>query len=252
MTRRHTLVLGAWVYALALIATAPAALLDAALKDSSGGRLRLTEAQGTLWSGAGDIEVRDPARGVAYGMRVGWRSRPASLLRARLDFAIDVKEAAKPFPLSLCLSGIEVKDADITLPASALGIAVPKLAPLSLTGDLHLHVASLTLDRTHPAVRATLRWLIAGSTLTRVSPLGAYELQLGSAGNTLRASLRTLEGPLALNGEGSWANGTAPVFRVTARVAPEHERELAPLLRLIAVERGRGTFDLDSVALTRR
>jgi len=38
----------------------------------------------------------------------------------------------------------------------------------------------------------------------------------------------------------------APRFLITARVPAQHQEQLAPLLRLIAVERGAGIFELNS------
>jgi hypothetical protein len=58
--------------------------------------------------------------------------------------------------------------------------------------------------------------------------------------------LRTLEGPLQLEGKGTWSNGAPPSFLVTARVPAQHQQQLAPLLGLIAVERGVGRFELSS------
>ena len=63
-------------------------------------------------------------------------------------------------------------------------------------------------------------------------------------GATVQASLRTLQGPLQLDGRGSWASGRNPEFQGNARVPPQHMQQLAPLLRMIAVERGDGRFDL--------
>jgi hypothetical protein len=61
---------------------------------------------------------------------------------------------------------------------------------------------------------------------------------------TVHAYLRTIEGPLQLEGKGSWTQGERPAFLAMARVPPQHQQELAPLLRLIAVERGEGRFEL--------
>jgi len=57
----------------ALIVLAPATLIDARLERASDGRLRLAEASGTLWSGAGQIEMRDRMRrsGCKLGVRTG-------------------------------------------------------------------------------------------------------------------------------------------------------------------------------------
>jgi len=146
--------------------------------------------------------------------------------------------------VTLSWSRIELANADVNLPAAVLGLAVPKLAPLGLTGDAAIHIATLTMARDAIAGSAALQWRAAGSALSPVSPLGDYELRVDGAGRTARAILRTIEGPLQLDGKGSWTHGARPVFLATARVLPQHQEQLAPLLRLIAIERGEGNFEL--------
>lgn len=60
----------------------------------------------------------------------------------------------------------------------------------------------------------------------------------------MTAVLRTLDGVLQLDGSGTWANGAMPAFKATARVAPLQREQLEPLLRMIAVERGAGNYEL--------
>ena len=62
----------------------------------------------------------------------------------------------------------------------------------------------------------------------------------------MHAELRTLAGPLQLDGKGTWANGAAPNLLATARVPPQHQEQLSPLFRLIAIERGAGVFELQT------
>jgi general secretion pathway protein N len=236
--------LGLGAYALGLIVTAPASLIDAGLEQASGGSLRLAEAQGTLWSGTGQIELRDRMRRTGVAKSIAWQVLPAYLLRGQLRCEVGLDHAAKHFPVTISLAGIEVADADIDLPAAALGVGVPKLAPLGLTGDVLLHVARLAFGRSAVRGNATLQWRAAGSAFTRVSPLGDYELRLDGEGAALHATLRTLRGPLQLDGNGSWTTGGNPAFLGTARIAPEYLQQLAPLLRMIAVERGEGRFEL--------
>ena len=236
--------LGLGAYALGLIVTAPASLIDAGLEQASGGGLRLAEAHGTLWSGTGQIELRDRMRRSGVAKSIAWQVLPAYLLRGQLRCEVGLDLAAKRFPVTVSLAGIEVADADINLPAAALGLAIPKLAPLGLTGDVLLHIARLSFRRNGVHGNATLQWRAAGSAFTRVSPLGDYELRLESEGSAVRASLRTLQGPLQLDGNGSWTSGGNPAFLGSARVPPEHLQQLAPLLRMIAVERGDGRFEL--------
>ena len=238
------LAIGLVIYTVALVATVPATLLDASLQRASHGRLRLAEAQGTLWSGSGQIEIRDSGGRTGVAKSFVWRVVPESLLRAHLVCEVGLGQSGKLFPVTISLSRIELANADISLPAAVLGLGVPKLAPLGLTGDVLIHVASLSIARDTMEGNATLQWRGAGSTLTPVSPLGDYEVRLDAEGRTVHAFLRTIEGPLQLDGEGSWTQGNNPAFLAMARVPPEHQDQLAPLLRLIAVERGEGRFEL--------
>jgi general secretion pathway protein N len=236
------LVLGA--YAVGLVATAPASLIDSGLQQATEGRLRLTDTRGTLWSGTGQMELRDRMQRTAVARSIAWRVLPLYVLRGQLRCEVSLDQAAKQFPVTLSASKIEVTEADINLPAAALGAVEPKLAPLGLTGDVLLHVASLALGRKTIEGNAILQWRGAGSAFTRVSPLGDYELRFDAEGTSVRANLRTLQGPLQLDGKGSWATGGNPVFLGTARIPPEQRQQLTPLMRMIAVERGEGVFEL--------
>ena len=239
---------GCGAFAAAVIATsialAPATLMDARLAQASNGRLRLAEARGSLWSGAGWIEVREADGRAGIARRVAWRVLPESLLRGRLVAEVELDQAAKPFPVTLSLSRMEIAGAGIRLPAAALGLGMPRLAPFRLTGDVLLNITQLSLERGRADGDATLLWRGAGSALTPISPLGEYEVRLKAGGAGIEAILRTLEGPLQLDGKGSWMNGAAPSFVVTARIPAPQQDQLAPLFRLIAVERGAGTFEL--------
>lgn len=244
MSRWQLLSIGLAAYALGLIATAPATLIDARLEQASAGGLRLAEASGTLWSGTGQLEIRDASRSSGIAKNIAWRIRPAYLLRGKLLYEVALDHALKRFPVTITVSRIEVADADVNLPAAALGLGVAKLAPLGLSGDMLLHIARLSFGRGTVQGNATLQWHGAGSAFTRISPLGDYELRFDGDGTAVRASLRTLQGPLQLDGQGSWTSGRRPVFRGSARVPPQQQEQLAPLLRMIAVQRSEGRFDL--------
>jgi len=244
MKRWSLLAIGLGAYAFALIATAPATLVDAGLRRASDGRLRLAEAQGTLWSGTGQLEIRDASGRTGVAKTLDWRVVPGSLLRGHLVCEVGLDQAAKRFPVTISVSRIELANADISLPAAVLGLGVPKLAPLGLTGDVLVHVTTLSIGRSATRGGATLQWRSAGSALTPVSPLGDYELRIEGEGPVVRATLRTLQGPLQLDGKGSWTRSDSPAFLAIARVPAQHQQQLAPLLRLIAVERGDGSFEL--------
>lgn len=244
MKRRYLIAIGLLVYVVAVLAATPATLIDGALRRASEGRLRLTEARGTLWSGSGQIEVRDSGGRTGIAKNLVWRLLPESLLRGRLICEVELDQSGKRFPVTISMSRIEIANAEINLPAAVLGLGVPKLAPLGLTGEVQLRVTSLSIESREMQGNATLQWRDAGSVLTSISPLGDYELRLDGEGATVHAYLRTIEGPLRLEGKGTWVNGKNPVFLATANVPAQHQQQLAPLLRLIAVDRGEGSFEL--------
>jgi general secretion pathway protein N len=235
---------GLGVYAIALFVTAPATLADGAVQRASQGRLKLAEARGTLWAGSGQIEVRDAAGRVGLSKRLAWRIRPGDLLRARLRYDVEVGRGSQPFPLMISWSQIELANADIDLPAEALSLGLPRLGPLELSGELNLKIGHLSIGRGAVRGDAELQWRTAGSGFSPVWPLGDYELRWDGQGRQGSTTLRTLKGPLELRGQGSWAFGRAPAFAATADAPPEIRRQIAPLLRMIAVERGEGHFEL--------
>lgn len=242
MKRWHFLAFGLGFYSLALVVTAPATLADAALQNFSDGRLRLADAQGTVWSGSGQLLIRDAQEHIGVARPLVWRLHPGALWRAQLAYEVDLGNGSTPFPVTASWSRIELAHADIELPAATLGYVVPRLAALELGGDVHLQVANLAIGHGSLQGDATLQWRDAGSALSPVSPLGDYDLHLEGAGAVTRATLTTQKGPLQLQGQGSWATGGRPVFTLGAKVPPEFRQRLEPFLQLIAVKQIDGSF----------
>ena len=242
--RWRALAIGLAFYAAGLIAMAPATLLDARLAQAFDGRVRLADARGTIWGGSGRLEVRDAQGRSAYASALAWQFSPASFLRARLVYDVALGRPAIRFQVAASPSRVELASINVQVPAEVLGLAVPKLAVLELSGDLRFQARNLTLGNGYLRGDATLQWLDAGSALTPVSPLGRYEFRVDGNGSSGQALLRTLQGPLSLDGKAEWGPGVAPRLAATARVPPRYRDQLSPLLRLIAVERGPGQFEV--------
>lgn len=244
MKRWTMIAIGLGVFTLALVVTAPATLVDAGLQSASDGRVRLAEARGSVWSGSGQIEIRDADGRTGVARFLSWRFVPISLLRGHLVCEVALDRADRTFPVTLSLTRVEIADAEISVPATVLGLAVPKLKPLGLTGDVMINVARLSIERDGVRGNATVNWRTAGSKLSPVSPLGDYEVRLDAEGKVVHVYLRTIEGPMRLDGKGSWTQGNAPDIQAMATVPPQYQKELAPLLHLIAVQRAPGEFEL--------
>jgi general secretion pathway protein N len=243
MKRWHWLATGASAYLAMLIVLAPAALLDAILALKSDGRIRLAEPRGSVWSGAGRIQVLDKNRQIGVGKDIAWRWLPRELLLGRLACEIELDSSARPFYVAAARGRIEVTGADLRVPAAVLGIVEPRLAAFGLGGELDLHIADLVIADADVQATASIVWRAATSAHTKVSPLGDYELRIEHAGLARSARLRTLAGPLQLDGLGEWARGSRPSLAATARVSPQRRDQLDPFLRMIAVERGAGNYE---------
>lgn len=242
MKRRSVVAAGLGIYALALLAWAPATLVDGMLQRVSGSLLRVAEAEGTLWSGSGQLEFRAKDGRAVASRHVAWQLQSRALATLRLAYLIELDRNSHPFPVTISWSRIELADADLSLPAAALAAGLPKLALLGLSGEVTMHVPQLSIQRDAMQGSASFQWRGASSALTPVSPLGDYELNLQQDGSAVNAKLRTLQGPLQLAGQGDWMAGNRPVFFATAQMPPELRPRLAPFLRLVAVERGDGSF----------
>lgn len=240
------------LYVASLVVLAPATLLDVALKRSTDGRVRLPEAHGSVWSGAGQLELRDPTGHAGVGTALSWTFQPQSLLRGRLGFEVAVGGATRRFPVRLSPFGLEFSNADFMLPAAALGVATPRMAMLEPTGNLHVRIPMLSYRGDVFSGHGVVDWLSAGSSLTPVAPLGDYQVRFVGTANGLNASLRTLSGPLRLDGGASRSDGEAMVLFATARVDAQHQQQLAPFLRLIAIQRSAGLYELQLHQFTDR
>lgn len=155
-----------------------------------------------------------------------------------------VEGAPRPYIVSASPRRLELANAELRLPSAVLGIASSQVAPLLLTGELTMRVPRIAIKSDGVNGDAVLRWSGAGSTLVPFVHFGDYELRADTTGEGARARLRTIDGPLTLTGEGTWAPHEPVRMRVRARVAESHYEKLAPLLRLIALERRDGVFEL--------
>jgi general secretion pathway protein N len=232
------------VYLVGLAVMAPATLLDVPLERATGARLTLAGATGSLWAGRAQLEARDPAGREGLGTPVAWKLDAPELLRGRLAYRLTTGTAGVRTKLVLMPGRLLVDNGDFTFPAQALGLAVPKLGALALTGELHVRFGQLEAGTRSLKGDIVMQWRDAGSALAGPAPLGDYELLVHGGGASVRAELRTLKGPVQLEGQGSWALGTRPALLATARIPPQERDHLAPLMRLISVERGPGVFEL--------
>lgn len=235
------------MYGSAVLVTAPATLIDSKLGNRTAGHVRLTAAEGTLWTGRGSVEIRNDTGAALLTRELRWRLEPHQLLFGRVAWQLGFADDAAPGAVSASWSRIEVSQLDLALPAAAVAQALPAMHGYGFGGQVQVHVDTMAFGQEGTAGNATVQWLGASSDLAPVSPLGSYELRLQSLEAAMAISLRTLhgplQGPLQLEGAGTLA-GASYKFTGVARVSTGEHAVLAPFLRLFAVENPDGSFAL--------
>lgn len=200
---------------LALIAAwAPATLLDAALARASDGRLRILEAEGTLWSGHGTFASLSPDGRAAQPWLVGhWRAEFAQLAGGRLGWHLE-QRGSTVLQLALSSGGVDILQADFDAPLKPLLDSIPHpLARAGWRGAAHLETPGWRCDW-QGACEGSLRltWLDAGVELVPGRRFGDYELSATARGHEGTLQLRTLSGELRIDGSGGWNAQGRPRF----------------------------------------
>jgi len=230
---------------IGVLVFAPAQWLTGSLERASAHRVQWQRVAGSIWSGSGQLSLRD-GTGVAETATlpgtVSWTLRP------RWD-GLDLDISAPcciPETLHIALrigwDGVNLALADATTqwPAEMLsGLGAP-WNTVAAQGSLQLQSQQV---RMHLAYH---RWQLRGSVqldalnmstrLSPLTPIGSYRLRV-EGGETPTVELSTIEGHLELSGSGQWT-GNHLRFQGQARAAAGFEDTLGNLLNVIGKRNG--------------
>src|SRR5450830_11088 len=221
----------------------PAGWVAGIVEKQTGGRLTLGDAQGTLWRGSAFIGGAASANGAVTPLlpgRFSWRISP-SVLWGSVDVELQNAQAlSQAVNLRGSWSHWQVSPAALLLPADGLGGLGAPLNTVAPTGSMRLSWSTLELalvQRQFSAVgRTTLQMTDMASRLSSLRPLGSYELDFDWQGQQASLTLRSIKGPLLLDGSGSLNQGHMQ-FSGQAQAAAGYEETLASLLNLLGQRR---------------
>ncbi|OXH86864.1 general secretion pathway protein GspN, partial [Burkholderia multivorans] len=114
---------------------------------------------------------------------------------------------------------------------------------LDLQGDVRLGWTDWRLIGRNAFGQLTVTIDGMSSRVSRVKPLGSYRAVLQAKGTGADLDLTTTQGPLFLDGHGTFGPGSG-AFRGTAHAAPEQQANLAGLLNLLGRPIGNGQVSL--------
>ena len=251
-----------WIAAALLIviimvtATLPAAWLAPVVEQQTGGRFSLGDAAGSLWQGSAFLGVVSAGNQPAVALvplvpllpgRFHWRLSPMLLL-GRVELHIDNPDALTG---SVQLQGnwhqSTLTPSALLLPAERLSALGAPLNTLKPSGRMRLSWETLTLSSTPDGIAMDgpmqLDMTEITSALSPVKPLGAYQLQFDWRGTRAQLRLKTLSGPLQLQGDGVLANGRLQ-FSGEAWAQEGQKQKLAILLNLLGQQRQLGNRNI--------
>lgn len=244
---RPWIVLGVLIGALiGVLVFAPARWLAQTVASTTGQRLQLLDARGTVWDGSAQVlltggsESRDA---MALPSRMYWRLQPRWTY---LGLSLQA-DCCTPEPVSAQLEPgwgsltLRLNDGLSHWPAALLaGLGTP-WNTVQAQGHLRLssQALTLTLGTSAPQIvgSARLELVDLSSALSTLKPLGSYRLTL-QGGNTVGVQLETLpDSRLQLSGSGQWL-GARLHFTGSASAEPAYQDALANLLNIIGRRSG--------------
>ena len=212
---------------------APAAWLGDWLQTHT--KVRLLDARGTVWHGSALVGISDGRETTLIPGRIEWdvdNVRPR-----RLAARVSHPWLTMPLAISVDGNGMQVKQGNARLPAGVLAGTGAPFNTLRPGGVLELAWTDAEIRGTSLKGEVQVDWRDAQSALSTVVPLGTYRLTVKGTGGVPAIDLRTLAGPLQMQGKGT-VEGSRIRFNGIATAEPSMLGALNGLLGLLGMRSG--------------
>lgn len=231
-------VVGFGLLLAALAAFAPATLVDRRVAAATAGKLRLADAAGTVWSGAGTLTDT----GNTWRLPVAWRTSPIALATGGLQLALAPADgAASPRgTLDLRSGGGALRDLVVDIPAAALAVLLPARSNVALGGTVAFASPDFGWTGEHRSGALNARWrdarLFAGGAL---ADLGTVDVSLSAQDQRLTGRIGNSGGDVRIDGTFNVAGGVASVD-ATVAPAPAAPPQIARALAILGAPDANG------------
>lgn len=238
-------VLGAAMLAGALLATAPATLVDTRLSALSDGHLHMADASGTIWNGSGEL-VLLPTRA---RQPLHWRLEALPLLRGELRASLGSNPDAAGSTLVYGRDHFDLRALDVAVPVQSI-VPLATSAPIALGGTVWLQVARLTWQGNAVDGQLTVQWKdasIPGPGGQARLALGDVRMDLSGRGAELTGPVRNSGGDVEMTGQLMLSAAGATSLEVVLRPRAadrEHAQAVATALSSFAADDGQGGYRL--------
>lgn len=203
---------------------------------ASNGGLEVENPEGSFWKGnATALNYINNKKTFQRFEKLSWEIVPTQIFKGNIAFRIIITDHQLTADgiISAGLTGRSISDLRASLPADLVGNFIPDVKALSPRGNAEIKVPLLSLDPIQLKQPANILWKNAGLSISQVSPLGDYSLDLIPQKDSIGFNLQTIKGPLTIIGKGSYNNKTGGAFEGTGHADVVGQPQLASLLQLM-------------------
>lgn len=234
---KRTIAFFAAAYLLGLLVFLPASFVNRFLWQQTKGYLSLSETGGTLWSGQGKLTFGVNHAAQPLG-NISWKISPAHLLLATLKVSIRQELDGVQGKALLVASPqtLEMRQVDALIPAAVLSALSSSLTALDPDGKLRIRSDRFKQNQSQGGGNFEGAMVIdwERATLLQGREAGTYQIRIRGNGVSLDGELATREGPLIMDGKGSWRPGAPFKMDGHVRLSPTtHASRIMPLFRTL-------------------
>jgi general secretion pathway protein N len=233
-----------------IVLSAPASFVDIGVNQSTQGRLRLADTQGTVWRGSGRIVLADIAAeaapytvtGLVLPGRFEWTIAGLPLFIGRVNAQLSGGGLGSPVKFEGGISELKISASRLVLPSVDLSRMGSPWNTFKPQASLDVQWDNMTLRQGQFTGKAAFELKDIASALTSVRPLGSYKVDVVGAGSSADVKLMTTQGPLSLTGNGVWNARQGLRLSIEALADETAKIKLQTLLSLMGRREGEKTI----------
>jgi Type II secretion system (T2SS), protein N len=243
MTRSWIAILWCLIVAIAALAAfAPATWLDRRIGAATDGKLRLTDANGTIWRGSG---VLSDAQGT-WRAPIAWQLAAWPLLRGAVDIELgspgdpDAPRGRLQFEPRV----VDLRNLRLRVPAAVLNSLAPIKLPAEGGGEFSIDAPAFRYAANQPEGAFDLRWERARfATDVAALDLGTVTAHVAPQGSGLAGKIANVGGDARIDGD-VVLSGTGVSVRADIAPGPGVPPEIARMLATLGAPDANGTIHL--------
>lgn len=235
---------GIFCILLFVVVTLPAYWADWLLERATPQTVRIQNATGSIWNGAGNLIVRSLGQELLQ-THITWSVQPWWLATGKLQLQVRGQDPATPLQATVRVGYryLSMHAVDATVPARLAAAVHPAVTLVAPTGRVQIVTDETVVTPDGLQGRLQITWLGAGAGMGGLNELGDYRLAVNGRGADAELRVETLRGDVGVSAQGQWLTQGEGLLRLSGNVVPgSREQNLQPLLAMANVQKNNGQY----------